>query len=70
MNQQKKIVLTFNKDTGKAKVEAVGFQGAECVKATEFLKETLGKLTDFRRKSEWYTTNLKLNGTINSNLCG
>ncbi len=70
MEQQKKIVLTFNKDTGKAKVEAVGFQGVECVKATEFLKETLGKCTDFQRKAEWYTTNLELNGTINSNLCG
>lgn len=70
MDQQKKIVLTFNKDTGKVKVEVLGFQGSECVKATEFLKETLGKYTDFQRKSEWYTTNLELNGTINSNLCG
>lgn len=70
MDQQKKIVITFDKNTGKARVEAVGFQGNECVKATEFLKETLGKCTDFQRKSEWYMTNLELNGTINSNLCG
>ena len=70
MVQQRKIVITFDKKTGKAKVEAVGFQGAECAKATEFLKETLGKCTDFQRKSEWYMTNLELNGNINSNLCG
>lgn len=70
MDQQKKIVITFDKNTGKARVEALGFQGNECVKATEFLKETLGKCTDFQRKSEWYMTNLELNGTINSNLCG
>lgn len=70
MEQQKKVVLTFDKNTGKAKVEAIGFHGSECAKATEFLKETLGKCTDFKRKAEWYTTNLELNGTINSNLCG
>ena len=70
MDQQKKIVLTFNKDTGKAKVEAAGFQGSECATVTEFLRETLGKCTDFQRKSEWYMTNLELNGNINSNLCG
>lgn len=70
MNQQKKIVLTFDTNTGKAKIEAIGFQGSECAMATEFLKETLGKCTDFQRKSEWYTTNLELNGNINSNLCG
>lgn len=70
MDQQRKIVLTFNKNTGKAKVEAIGFQGSECAKATEFLKKALGMCTDFQRKSEWYTTNLELNGNINSNLCG
>lgn len=70
MEQQKKITITFNKTTGKAKVEAIGFQGSGCVKATEFLEKALGKCTDFQRKSEWYTTNLELDGKINSNLCG
>lgn len=70
MDQQKKIVITFDRTTGKARVDAVGFQGSGCAKATEFLMETLGRCTDFQRKSEWYTTNLELNGNINSNLCG
>ncbi|MDR4509598.1 MAG: DUF2997 domain-containing protein [Candidatus Brocadiaceae bacterium] len=70
MDQQKKIVLTFDKNTGKARVEAVGFQGESCAKATEFLRETLGKCTDFQRKAEWFSTNLELGGSINSNLCG
>jgi hypothetical protein len=70
MSQNREIKLTFDLNTGETQVEAVGFQGPACKKATEFLEKTLGKVTDFRRKSEWYETNLRLSGTINSNLCG
>lgn len=70
MNQQKKIRLVFDTNTGKVRVDAIGFQGEECVNATEFLEKTLGRCTDFQRKEEWYTANIEMNGTINSNLCG
>lgn len=70
MNTEKQIKLTFDLDTGETQVEAIGFQGPACKKATEFLEKTLGKVTDFRRKAEWYETNLRLSGSINSNLCG
>lgn len=66
----KKILMKFNLKTGQAKVEAEGFKGTSCVDATKFLKDTLGEVTDFQAKSEWYETNLELNGEINSDLCG
>jgi hypothetical protein len=64
------IVIKFSFDTGEAKVEAKGFKGPSCKKATEFLEETLGESSDFQKKKEWYETNMKVSGGINSNLCG
>lgn len=64
------IVIKFSLATGEAKVEAHGFKGSSCAKATEFLKETLGECKDFQRKAEWYETNLANTGEVVSNLCG
>ena len=67
----KEIILLFDTNTGEGKVEAKGFQGSTCQDATQFLKNTLGKCSDFQRKSEWYEESIRLNnGNINSNLCG
>ena len=66
----KEIILRFNKKTGEAKVEANGFQGNSCKKATQFLADALGEIKDFQEKAEWYEENLELNGAINSNYCG
>ena len=66
----KTIKMKFDLRTGEAKIEAQGFKGTSCEAATKFLKETLGKVSDFQRKAEWYEETLQLNGTINSNLCG
>ena len=62
--------MKFNLKTGQAKVEAEGFKGTSCTEATNFLKEALGEVTDFKTKSEWYETNLEMNGELNSDLCG
>jgi len=67
---KKEIVLSFSTITGECEVEAVGFKGKSCEQATKFLKDTLGKMTDFKRKTEWYEENLKAHGYIKSNLCG
>lgn len=66
----KKILMKFNLKTGQAKVEAEGFKGTSCADATKFLKDTLGEVTDFKQKAEWFETNLELSGELNSDLCG
>ncbi len=66
----KEIILKFSLTSGEAKVEAKGFKGSSCADATRFLRDTLGEVSDFQRKSEWYEENLRLNGQVNSNLCG
>jgi hypothetical protein len=38
---------------GTLKIDAVGFQGADCEKATAFLEEALGQVTDHQRKPEY-----------------
>jgi hypothetical protein len=35
-------------------IEAVGFKGADCEKATQFLEEALGLCTKKRRKPEYH----------------
>ena len=39
----KKIVITFD-DKGGSNIEAFGFTGGECLKATKSIEEALGKV--------------------------
>ncbi len=39
---------------GSLKIEAVGFTGADCEKATAFLEESLGAVNSRRKKAEHY----------------
>ena len=39
---------------GEIQIEAVGFKGADCEKATAFLAEALGNVTQKRRKPEYH----------------
>lgn len=68
----KEMILKFNKTTGEVAIEAMGFKGQSCAKATEFLKESLGQMKDFQKKAEWFEESLELNDglNINSNYCG
>ena len=38
---------------GHIQIDAVGFQGVDCEKATAFLEEALGKVADRKRKPEY-----------------
>jgi hypothetical protein len=38
---------------GSLKIDAVGFQGADCEKATAFLEEALGQVGERQRKPEY-----------------
>jgi hypothetical protein len=53
----------------EVKIEAQGFHGSSCTAATEFLKNTLGEVTDFQEKQEYFEQDMELGG-INTDLCG
>ena len=40
--------------TGEIQIEAVGFTGTDCEKATAFLERLLGAVTERRKKPEYY----------------
>ena len=43
--------------SGQLTINAAGFSGADCEKATAFLEQALGKLTAKQRKLEWHQRN-------------
>jgi hypothetical protein len=49
----KTIEVIVSKD-GTLKIDAVGFQGADCEKATRFLEQALGKPTGKQKKPEYH----------------
>lgn len=49
----KTIEVIVNPD-GSLKIDAVGFQGADCEKATRFLEQALGKASGRQKKPEFY----------------
>ncbi len=54
----KTIELLIN-PAGQLTINATGFQGADCEKATAFLEQALGKLTAKQRKPEWFRRNVR-----------
>ncbi len=50
---QKNIELVIQ-PSGEITVEAVGFTGMDCEKATAFLEETLGKVAKRKHKVAYY----------------
>ena len=46
--------------SGEITIDAVGFKGADCDKATKFLEEALGVMSGRTRKADYYacTTNV------------
>ena len=47
--------------SGQLNINAVGFSGTDCEKATAFLEQALGQLTSKQRKPEWYQQNRRAN---------
>ena len=43
---------------GSLKIDAVGFKGADCEKATAFLENALGKVANRQKKPEHYRRSL------------
>lgn len=40
---------------GEIKIDALGFKGPDCEKATSFLEKALGVIKEHRKKPEYYT---------------
>ncbi len=49
-----KTIEVIVKPDGSLKIDAVGFQGADCEKATRFLEQALGKVAGKQKKPEHY----------------
>ena len=49
-----KTIEILVKNDGTLAIDAVGFKGAACDKATEFLEKALGKTAVKRRKPEYH----------------
>jgi len=47
--------------SGQLTINATGFSGTDCEKATAFLESALGKLTAKQRKPEFYQRNQRTN---------
>ncbi len=49
-----KVVEIIIQASGQLTINAAGFSGTDCEKATAFLEQALGKLTTKQRKPEFY----------------
>ena len=67
---EKSIKIKFDLQSGEAKVEAFGFKAGSCEQATKFLRDTLGTVTDFQKKAEYFEASLEIDGCLDTNLCG
>jgi hypothetical protein len=55
------VVEILISPSGQLHINAAGFAGADCEKATAFLEQALGKLTAKQRKPEWHQRNQRTN---------
>lgn len=46
---------------GEIQIDALGFKGADCEKATEFLESALGVVNQKQKKPEFHQHNIKSN---------
>lgn len=56
-----KTVEIIIQTSGQLTINAAGFSGTDCEKATAFLEQALGKLTAKQRKPEFYQRNQRTN---------
>jgi hypothetical protein len=57
MNRTIEIIIGTS---GEIQIDAVGFQGADCEKATRFLEEALGVVGQKRKKPEYHQSSTRL----------
>jgi hypothetical protein len=52
-----RVVEILITPSGQLTINAAGFSGTDCEKATAFLEQALGQLTAKQRKPEWHQRN-------------
>ena len=52
-----KVVEIIINASGQLTINATGFSGTDCEKATAFLEQALGQLTAKQHKPEWHQRN-------------
>jgi len=57
----KPIIEVIVASTGEIKIDAVGFKGADCDKATRFLEEALGAIDHKAKKPEYHQSRKSAN---------
>ena len=58
MNRTIEIIIATN---GELQIDAVGFKGPDCEKATKFLEQALGVVGEKRKKPEYHQSAKKTN---------
>ena len=56
MKSNRTIEITI-RPSGEMQIDAVGFKGADCEKATAFLEEALGQVSAKEREPEYHQSN-------------
>jgi hypothetical protein len=56
-----KVVEIIIKTSGQLTINAAGFTGSDCEKATAFLEQALGQIAAKQRKPEWHHRNHRTN---------
>jgi len=49
-----KTIEVIVSQTGEVKIDALGFKGADCEKATKFLEQALGQVSSKQKKPEYH----------------
>jgi len=50
-----KMITVIVNPAGEIKIDAIGFKGADCEKATAYLETALGVIKERRKKPEYYS---------------
>jgi hypothetical protein len=53
--------------TGQTRVETKGFAGSECVEASKFIEQALGRQTGMQTTPEFFASSVNQNAIQNSN---
>ena len=56
----KRTIEIIIEQSGEIKIDAIGFKGLDCEKATEFLEEALGVVAQKIKKPEYFQRNTKV----------
>lgn len=56
MNRMITVIVNL---AGEVQIDAIGFKGADCEKATAFLEKALGTILTRKRKADYYQAAVK-----------